>query len=153
MLSSMILPHCWVCERRFTDSSPPGHVSRNEHHIVPRAAGGANGPTVSLCSDHHDALHKIALRMSSKKPHFDLVTDESEERRRKLYWLATVVRNSFEATKNDPNKTVMAFMTLDRRQQAMIEQLSKIYPKARSREDILCLALEAFFSRHFTKTS
>lgn len=150
MIASISLPHCWVCGVRFTDSDPPGRASKNVHHIVPRRAGGTNGPTVTLCSDHHDCLHKIALRMSSKKPHFDLVIDESEERRRKLYWLATVVRNSFEATKNDPNKTVMAFITLDRRQQAMVERLSKVYPQAKSREDVLCLALEAFYSRHFT---
>jgi hypothetical protein len=152
MIASLVLDHCWVCAVRFRDSNPPGPSVREDHHIVPRAAGGANGPTVTLCETHHQILHKIALRMSSKKPHFDLVINESEERRRKLYWLATVVHNSFAATKNDPNKTVMAFITLDRKQQVMIEQLSKVYPQAKSREDVLCLALEAFYSRHFTKS-
>lgn len=152
MVKSMFLPHCWVCERRFVDSNPPGTVTRNDHHIVPRAAGGADGPQVSLCSDHHDALHKIALRIAAKKPYFDLISNETDEQKRKLYWLATVVSNSFAAVKNDPNKKTSALIELDRRQQDMISQLMRVYPQAKSREALLALALEALFLKHFSNT-
>lgn len=151
MIKSMFLPHCWVCERRFIDSNPPGHVTRNDHHIVPKAAGGVDGPQVSLCSDHHDALHKIALRLAAKKPYFDLVNEETDDQKKKLYWLATVVHNAFAATKNDPNKKVAAIVELDRKQQDMITQLMNVYPQAKSREAILALALEALFSKHFSR--
>jgi hypothetical protein len=151
MFQSIRLDWCWVCERRFVDATPAGHVSRNEHHIIPRAAGGADGPTVSLCSDHHDALHKIALRLTSGKPYFDLLAGENEEQRKKLYWLATRVYNAFQAVKNDPNKKAAVMIMLDRRQQFMITQLSKVYPQAKSREDILNIALETLYTRHFSK--
>jgi hypothetical protein len=151
MVNSIYLPHCWVCERRFICSNPPGIVTRNEHHIVPKAAGGVDGPQVSLCSDHHDSLHKIALRMAAKKPYFDLVNQETDAQKKKLYWLATVVHNAFAATKDDPNKKAIATVELDRRQQDMVAQLMGVYPKAKSREALLALALEALFSKHFSK--
>lgn len=33
----------------------------HEHHVIPQAYGGVNGPTVILCPDHHNEVHKIAL--------------------------------------------------------------------------------------------
>lgn len=151
MTQSIFLQHCWICERRFIDSNPPGIVTKNRHHIVPCAAGGRDGPTVDVCSDHHDALHKIALRMAAKKPYFDLVNQETDAQKKKLYWLATVVHNAFAATKGDPNKKAVAMVELDRKQQDMVAQLMGVYPKATSREAILTLALEALFSKHFSK--
>lgn len=151
MIKSQFLPYCWVCGVRFRDSNPPGMATRNDHHIVPVAAGGKDGPQVSLCSDHHDILHKIALRLSAKKPYFDLLGDETDEQKKKLYWLATVVHNAFSATKGDPNKKTSVIVELDRKQQNMITQLMGVYPNAKSREAIMALALEALFSKHFSK--
>lgn len=151
MIKSLFLDHCWVCGRRFLDARPPGTATRNDHHIIPVAAGGRDGPQVSLCSDHHDILHKIALRLSAKKPYLDLIGDETPEQRKKLYFLATRVYNAFQATKNDPNKKVAAVVELDRKQQDQITQLMGVYPQAKSREAILALALEALFSKHFSK--
>lgn len=147
---SIYLPHCWVCSARFTDSRPPGPANREEHHIVPRQAGGTDGPTVSLCDGHHACLHKIALRLKSKRPYFDLVTEEPDEAKKKLYWLATVVFNAFEATRDDPNKIVMSMMALDRKQQLMIERLRQVYPKVKSREALINLAIESLYRKHFT---
>lgn len=148
-MESLVLDYCYVCGTRFTDVRPPGTANREEHHIIPRQAGGADGPTVSLCDGHHAVLHKIASRMSSGKPHFDLVTGESDANKQKLYWLASRVYNAFQLVKNDPNKKVMVIMTLDRKQQTVIDQLSKIYPRAKSREAVLTLALESLYKKHF----
>jgi hypothetical protein len=150
-MDSIYLPHCWVCGVRFTDSRPPGPANREEHHIIPRQAGGSDGPTVSLCDGHHTCLHKIALCLKSKRPYFDLVTGESDDSKKKLYWLATTVFNAFEATKNDPNKQVMTLMSLDRRQQIMIDRLRGVYPRLKSREALINLALESLYKKHFTE--
>lgn len=150
MIQSILLDHCWVCGVRFRDSIPVGPAVREDHHIIPRAAGGADGPTVTLCEAHHQTLHKIALRLTSRKPYFDLLANETEEQRKKLYWLATRVHNAFAAVKNDPNKKAIAMVTLDRRQQEMVSMLAKVYPQLRSREDILNFALEALFAKHFS---
>lgn len=148
-IAHMILDHCWVCGTRFVDARPPGPALREDHHIIPRAAGGVDGPQVSLCDTHHTKLHKIALRLKSGKPHFDLLTGEDIERQKKLLWLAIRVHEAFNLTKDDPNKKALAILTLDRRRQQQIEQLKLIYPKAKSREAILDLALQSLYNRHF----
>lgn len=146
---TMQLPHCWVCGQRFVDSKPPGPMNREEHHVVPRAAGGEDGPTVSLCDRHHTVLHKIAMFLKSGKPYHMFLANESKEAQQKIMWLAVKVYNAFELTKNDPNKRAMVLMTLDARQQDMVERLQKVYPKARSREAIFNQALLLLYAKHF----
>jgi hypothetical protein len=148
-MDSITLPFCWVCGVRFTDSLPPGPANKEVHHIIPRAAGGSDGPTVTICETHHGKLHKIANCMSSGKPHFSFVSDETPEQKQKLYWLASRVFNAFQLTDDDPNKQVMVIMNLDRKQQLMIDRLRKVYPKARGREALLAFALDSLYSKHF----
>lgn len=38
-----------------------------EHHVVPQAAGGKDGPTAQLCAGCHHALHRLADMMRSGK--------------------------------------------------------------------------------------
>ena len=44
---------CFIC-----DSKEGAH----EHHVVPQAYGGTNGPRVVLCGTHHTLIHDIALK-------------------------------------------------------------------------------------------
>lgn len=143
------LPHCWVCGGRFIDSQPPGRMNREEHHVIPRAAGGVDGPTVSLCDRHHTALHRIAECLASTKPYHVYLQGESSEAQRKLMFLSTRAYNAFAATSNDPNKQAIVMLTLDAQRKQMVERLKKVYPKARSREAIFNLALHALYARHF----
>lgn len=143
------LPHCWVCGTRFVSADPPGTADKEEHHVIPRQAGGSDGPTVSLCGKHHAALHRIAERLETKKPYFVFLQGEPQEAQRKIMWLATKAYNAFAATKDDPNKHAMVLISLDARQQQMIDSLKRVFPKARSREAIYNLALERLYSAHF----
>lgn len=145
------LNHCWVCSERFTDVDPPGSEVRHDHHLIPRAFGGTDGPTVSICNKHHDILHKIAVALKSKKPYFHLLTNEPKDRVTKLIWMATLVFNAEQATRNDPNKRAMVLLSLDQEQQHMVESLKKVYPRLRSREAIFNAALQLLYSKHFTK--
>ena len=50
---SLILDHCWVC----------GSIeSKHDHHVIPRCYGGNNGPTVTVCANHHNLIHALALK-------------------------------------------------------------------------------------------
>lgn len=154
LVNHTILPHCWVCGVRFTDSNPPGPANKEVHHIVPQQAGGTDGPTVTLCDTHHALLHKIALAFKSKsgRVHWSAyLKAEPPAHHQKLMWLAGVVYNAFEAVKNDPNKRVFAVMALSQVDQKRLEALKKVYPKAKSREAVLKLALDFLYSRHFTE--
>lgn len=150
MISHTILDHCWVCSVRFTDARPPGPANREDHHIIPRAAGGSDGPQVSLCENHHGKAHKIALRFSSNKPYFDLTTGEPDSAKLKLLWLASRIDAALKATSKDPNKKTMVILALDRKKQKQIEMLKQVYPQCKSRESIYDLALQALFRKHFT---
>jgi hypothetical protein len=44
---------CYVCEKE--------HSYINEHHIIPQARGGKNGPKILLCSICHQESHALAL--------------------------------------------------------------------------------------------
>lgn len=148
-MDSIQLPHCWVCEKRFTDANPPGPANKEVHHIIPQQAGGKDGPTVTICDGHHAALHKIALRMKSNKPFFDLLVGNTTEQKQKVLWLASRVHLAFEAVKNDPNKKVVVVMGLNAKQQLMLDRLKKVYPALKSRESLFTLALENLYNKHF----
>jgi hypothetical protein len=148
-MEHIFLSHCWVCEVRFNTADPPGPANEERHHIIPRQAGGTDGPQVSLCDVHHTKLHKIALRLKSKKPYFEFLVGESDPRKQKLLWLASRVYNAFELTSGDPNKKVAVVLALDSKSQAMIDKLKKVYPNLRSREAILNLALTSLYNKHF----
>lgn len=150
MIQHIILDYCWVCEDRFVDSNPPGPKIRHNHHIVPQAFGGVDGPQVTLCTDHHNKLHSMARAMTAGKSLFKFVHAEPPEARKKLEWLANVVYSAELTTRGDPNKIASVMVHLDQDQRIKIDALKKIYPKAGSRANVLAIALELLYKRHFT---
>lgn len=149
-LKPIVLEHCWVCLQRFTDVNPPGPMLRHEHHMVPRAYGGVDGPTISLCDSHHNTLHKIATCLINKKTYYAHLQGTTDEQKSKLIYLANIVFNAELQARNDPNKLASAMVSLDQRHKTMIDKLQKVYPKARSREKLLLLALEKLYGAHFS---
>lgn len=143
------LPHCWVCGARFITHG--GTAIVEHHHVIPQAAGGVDGPTVSICTEHHDKLHQIAVQMKASKPHFHYLQGEPQDRIQKLLYLANAVHNAFLVTKNDPNKAASVTLTLKANHKEMVDQLKTIYPRLKSREAIFLHALESLHSRHFGK--
>jgi hypothetical protein len=144
---TLLLQTCYVNECVFVEQG--GTEVRHEHHLVPRAYGGVDGPTVTLCNTHHEKLHRIAERLIHKKPYFEYLKGERASAQHKLLYMATVVRNAYLQAKNDPNKLAAVHMTLNRDQKLMIDKLKAIYPKAKSRESILAIALQNLYNRHY----
>jgi len=142
------LPYCWVCKVKFVQHG--GTEQPEHHHVIPQNAGGANGPTVSICDTDHTKAHHIAIAIKGKKPYYTLIQGLEEDRIKKLMYLASMIVNAELATKDDPNKSAMAVLTLDRRQKEMIDKLKAVY-NVSSREKVLSLALEKLYNRHFTE--
>lgn len=136
------LPWCWVCGRHFG----PNLVAE-DHHIIPRAYGGVDGPQVRLCSDHHTGLHEVGKRIYANKPYHDLLSGNSLQDK-KLVYLGTVACNARLATENDPNKTMVVVLSLTNEHKKMLEDLKKV-TKARSRAAVFLLSLESLHKRHF----
>lgn len=145
--SSIVLDHCWICSAKFTGNG--GSAVREDHHVVPRAFGGVDGPTVTLCENHHGKLHRIAVALKAGKPYFENLQHEDIYKVKKLLYLANQVYNAELVMRNDPNKAASVMMTLNARHRGMVDSVKKIYPQAKSREAVFLLALEALYSKHF----
>lgn len=52
--SSISMDVCWSC-----NSALPLEV----HHVIPRAFGGENGPTVTICTSCHTKAHHLGLKL------------------------------------------------------------------------------------------
>lgn len=142
IFSHVFLPYCWVCKTAFDHST-----KEERHHTIPKAYGGVNSPQVSLCDSHHSALHNIGLRMYSKKPFTDLLTDNLDQNK-KLLWLASVACNARLLTENDPNKVRVIILPLKKDTLDKLKRLKPVYSKA-SRERLIEIAINQLYDRHF----
>lgn len=134
------LQECWVCHEAFFDrgGQNPSFVS-HVHHIVPQAGGGKEGPTVTICTHHHDLLHRIAESWMAQKNHSGrtlgpligrglemLNTLPDQNQLVRLRYLASVVALSLHLTKDDPNKPVFVTVTLTKTEADDLDRLAKV---------------------------
>jgi hypothetical protein len=59
---------CYICGEE---------AAINEHHIVPQAKGGTEGPTVELCATCHLRVHSVAKAMVAGKPYREYASNLS----------------------------------------------------------------------------
>lgn len=86
---SIILQHCWVCA---------GKHGLNDHHVIPEAYGGVDGPQVTLCASHHTLIHTVALRPRSRWRQ-ELAPHHNEEQLAKLMQLVDIIAKAKAATR------------------------------------------------------
>lgn len=79
-------------------------VALHNHHIIPRAFGGKNGPQITLCVDHHELIHDEAKKQIVTNPK-QLLT-KGFEHVTILSYLINLIVNAEKKTTGDPNKTV-----------------------------------------------
>ena len=105
-------PQCWACDVPFTNNLLP-----EDHHVIPRAFGGNDGPQVRLCSDHHSLLHKMAIMLVPEKQ-ADLahiqqfligLTTTTAKRTMYLACTAALAERKFSA---DPNRGVPVSLSI-----------------------------------------
>ncbi len=135
-------PHCWVCRKKFDHQR-----LKEDHHIIPCAYGGVDGPQVRLCSSHHTALHTIALRLFNGKPFYDLLSSDPDTNERLLY-LASVAYNARLAVADDPNKKRVLVLGLTGETNEHLTRLKAVYGRL-GRERIVELAIKHLFNKHF----
>lgn len=149
VIGNQFLDHCWVCGVRFNTANPPGPATEERHHVIPVAAGGVDGPQFSLCSDHHNLLHRMAERLPDK-PFHDLIGGENYANLPRLKWLAYQAYNALAEAESDPNKHVKLVLQLDPELRRMVEALKGVVGVG-SRAKVARYAIRALYARHFTK--
>lgn len=143
---SLSLEYCWVCEERFTEFGGAPNCFKHSHHCIPRAYGGADGPTVDLCDSHHTALHQIALKLDKGKNYYELLSHDNKKDK-KLLWLATLVVNAKRLTENDPNKPVVVSFVAKGETKFMLKKLKTVYRA--SYASLIEQAIQNMYRKHF----
>lgn len=109
-MESLILPYCWIC------TSPS---SLHEHHIVPRAYGGSDGPTVTLCATCHNGIHHVADGREEMTPDHWVKPDVIERATRLIN---TIISSRVIASKSD-NKRSTTILILSAEETATLDRV------------------------------
>lgn len=138
---------CWVCNNFLLDSGGDPSRIRQEHHVIPQAYGGTDGPTVSLDSAHHNLLHLVATKMIAGNPWEHLLQGMHPTHKERVYYLATrvVVASSYAA--DDPNKRVSIVISVNKAQNEKLKQLASTMNC--SKADMLLKLAEIEYNRRF----
>lgn len=145
-MRSIELDHCFVCGVLFTTAGGPANFFEHQHHLVPRAFGGVDGPRISLCSPHHTAVHQIALKLERAKPVNDLLTQDSTKDK-KLLWLASIIVNAKAMTSEDPNKPMPIVFIANKETKEKLKQLKRIYKAPYG--SLIQYAISSLYSKSF----
>lgn len=107
---------CQICDAEVVKS----HL----HHVIPRAYGGESGPTVELCSNHHNMIHDIATAIIYGRT--DDVLNRGrwrnpDERGRALRLVEAIVR----AQRSRGSQQYKVTLTLDQESRKILERLKE----------------------------
>ena len=106
------LNHCWVCD----DVS-----SLHEHHIIPQAYGGVDGPTVTLCATCHNGVHHVADGRVDMRPS----TWATQYRNSKGDWLVNAIIKARILASTSDNKQAKVILDLSANEAKMLDQISQ----------------------------
>lgn len=138
---------CWVCGARFRCATPPGPANLEQHHVVPRNAGGLDGPVVNLCDTHHGVAHKLAQALRRKADTSRLLLGSAESGQKRLLWLAAVILRAEDSVAEDPSKMYGAGLKLNADGLARLAALQKALGK--SRQEVLEIGLNLLYQVTF----
>lgn len=142
---TIILDCCWVCS---------SGIRFNEHHVIPRAFGGENGPQVTLCSDHHELIHAIANEIYPNDNPLDALSEHPIEYLGKLSFLVRAINNARRAIDADPRNKKVTFSTVfNHEEHKMLKQLVKTYRSQglTSQDKVVKWALKKFYYSTFKR--
>lgn len=150
------LPFCWVCRKRFIEcGGRDPTVMKHVHHVVPQAAGGTDGPTVTLCTHHHDVLHRIAEAWMSQKDlnrlegsGLALLRALPASEQVLIQYLSRVCALALHSVRDDPFKKKTASFSANAAEIKMLRQLQKLYG-THSRDETLRRAVQDAYRLRF----
>lgn len=134
--------HCILCFKE------DGEVCLHVHHVIPQSRGGKDGPTVILCSDHHNLIHSLALKASTsikngKGFDFDQIHIPNVNNSLAKQLIMEVVKATVE-DKNQMYKVTLEFTVLQRE---MLEILKQDFGASSLKKTIYSCLDEVFKAR------
>ena len=120
-----------MCNSLLADSGGDPAAIREEHHVVPQAYGGKDGPVIPLCISHHDLAHLIATKKISQQEYSHLMP-ASRFFSSRLGYLSSVIEYAHSLTEKDPNKRVTISVTMSKSDLPAVDSLCSMYRVGRS---------------------
>ena len=135
-LPSQPTDDCWCC-----GCSLPSYA-REEHHVVPRAYGGTDGPTVSLCLVCHTRAHKHAMRVNSV-----LSLPSTSTYERNLLYLAAVIALSRTSIADTSGRLVKYSGSWNPQTYSQVQKLKHALGFT-NQNDLIVYAIESLYDRY-----
>jgi hypothetical protein len=139
---------CGICPN-ITDSV-------NNHHVIPQAAGGTDGPTIDICANCHDAVHaEISRLLRIYRKEGRVGTINWSPRTRDEYRIAehvilTGVKGILDF-ENSPNKQYKITITVSRDMHRKIVSLKR-FLKVKTLPDAIRACIEIVLNKvHATR--
>ena len=117
---------CWVC------GSTPGEGKLDCHHMVPRALGGEEGPTVWLCQPCHRRVHEAGYGRGVE-PSGCALSDS------RCSILGGTIMEAARVVKDDPNKSVVFTDRFPAETRKQLRELAKATGK--TQKEVVRMAL------------
>lgn len=130
-MKTIKLEHCWVCD------SPS---SLHEHHMIPQAYGGTDGPTVTLCASCHNGVHHVADGREDMKPSYWV----TQQQQGKGAYLVKIIQQSRIVSSKSANKRVIVTLELTAEQAKMLDRLKAVLGKSGRVSTLITLINQAY---------
>lgn len=120
-----LVDRCWACNEVFPKyGGRIPQLVQEFHHIIPRAVGGVDGPTVSLCSGDHFLVHSTASNLKSgKTPEALKLLPRATVQG--IMTLANHLLVSTSALQNDPNRRMKAGCSISLVESELLKKAAK----------------------------
>jgi hypothetical protein len=107
--------NCYICGDKY---------GLHTHHIIPRAYGGTNGPTVTLCGGCHTLIHSIAVH-KNKEERNRMMQGHSERQKIKIIELVDIIRRARISSRQFKRPMTLQLI-LDAETATMLRQLKRM---------------------------
>lgn len=129
----IFLNHCWICSDR---------ASLHNHHIIPQAYGGTDGPQVTLCASCHNGVHHVADGRVDMRPDYW----DTDERVVKSNTLVNLIVNARKLSSGSENKQVAITIILTSQQAKHLDRVKAALGLS-SRVSTIKTLIDLFYQR------
>lgn len=113
IVTHIFLNHCWICE---------GTASLHNHHIIPQAYGGVDGPQVTLCASCHNGVHHVADGRIDMRPDYWATVSQIEKSNTLIY----LIQQARSIASGSDNKQITVTLILTAKEAKMLDAVKRI---------------------------
>lgn len=113
---------CWIDALRLS--------SLHDHHVIPRAYGGSDGPRVMICNSCHEAIHDAAEKnLTAEQYSIQKAAKKCWNKPEDLYranHLIKIIQEAKQMASKSSNKTVLISVRLSAKENQILSDFAKL---------------------------